>query len=760
MSRLSTYFLGILCAFCVFADVGTLASAQEMQEQPLHVKTGELFEVLGFSSTPQMTYTWVLEQDGTFLQATRNGLFQTRLTQPGNYALNVQAVDSQGTTVQRKFSVIVEERTPEDAEMPIGTTLVTTEPALDSQNRIIRQSNTDIFILVPAREDIGVFIADLDTQYDSNGDGFSDNDEDTAGSTFRSGLARLHVWVVNPVDSQDIRVTGITETEESVTQTLRVTSRAAVDGGTGENFFPPEVSSTASTSSSPTIPDGEFGTINARVEPNGAIAFSATLRDFTAEDPLLLHWDFGDTEQSLLSSPVHKYASPGTYTVHLTVRDLRSGEELAVLTNDIIVSGEAAASSSSIESNSSSSQDVTEPVENTDNSSIFGLLGKLILAFVVAGGIGALIAFGLSRIRRGKTLEQTFADAEKNLMNKNSQVVDLPPLQLADDPEDRSVIDVTPQEPAPTKKSMEPSLEQLQTEADKAPSWLKPGIERAEEMDYSVTTPVPAPLQTEAAPMPVVESTPPAEQPLPDWLQPQAAPTPEPTPAPAPIPEPEVIEAPEPQPEMTKTEVVAEPAAVEPEHAALTPKIEELQTQKEEAPSWLQAGLTQAEQAGISAATPIPATPEPTVPAEEVTPTPTASAPTPPAPQPAVAPTPVPGAPTKSADELAREERLREKRREKRKRYRDNKKKREGEEKALAGSGSSPASMPGQAPIAPAPEKPVPTSEPQTAATSEPTSSPILQAGEITEDEPVAYIRADSIEEQQNTDTQSQNGAS
>ena len=751
MRRLILSLFGTACALFCFTAVGKLVSAEELQAESLRIKTGEIFEILAFSSTPQMTYTWVIEQNGTFLQATRNGFFQTRLTQAGEYILNVEAVDSQGTIIRRTFPITVEERTPGDVEITPGTTLVTSEPSFDSQNRIIRQSDTDIFILAPSREDMNVLIADLNTNYDSNGDGFSDNDEDTTGTSFRTGMSRLHVWLVNPVTSQDMRITGIAQTEETVTQSLNVASRAAIDGGTGETFFPPDVSSEGSTSSmsSETIADGEFGKINASTETTGAIRFSVTLRDFTTEDPLLLHWDFGDTEQSLLSSPVHQYAIPGNYTVRLSVRDLRSGEELAVLSTELIVSGsEDSSSSNAEESSSSSSVDTTKPVENEDGSSTFGLLGKLILAFVIAGGVGGLIAFGFSRIRRGKTLEQTFAEAEKNLMGKTdaSQITDLPPLQLADEPEN-DVIDLTPEE-EPVRKTLEPSLEQLQTEPDKAPSWLKPGIERAEEMDYSVATPAPAVLQNAPQPIPpppVYAPSPEPEEPLPDWLS--AKPAPQSTPTPAPLPKPEVVKVPEPAPQIMETEVTEGPTP-EPVHAPLTPKVEELQTQKEEAPSWLKAGLTQAEEEGMSATTPVPAPlAEPVAPAEIPT-----------APVPVVSP----ATPAKSAAEAEREDHLREKRREKRKRYRDNKKKRETEEKATTAV-PTPVATPAAA-LEPVEAEPSPTTtEPASLVQplSEPEQGAILQAGEISEDEPVAYIRADSIEEQQqNTEPDSPKSAS
>ncbi len=64
------------------------------------------------------------------------------------------------------------------------------------------------------------------------------------------------------------------------------------------------------------------GELNAGFSANvtsGAAPLTVKFSQYSTGDPTTWEWDFGDEQTSSLSSPVHTYTSPGSYTVTLTV---------------------------------------------------------------------------------------------------------------------------------------------------------------------------------------------------------------------------------------------------------------------------------------------------------------------------------------------------------------------------------------------------------------------------------------------------------
>ena len=251
-------------------------------------------------------------------------------------------------------------------------------------------------------------------------------------------------------------------------------------------------------------------------------------------------------------------------------------------------------------------------------------------------------------------------------------------------PEPAPTPEPTPPEPTP------PAPEQAAPAApDAGPNWLTgdtagaPPTEPAAAPEPQVAPPPPEPTPAVPEPAPAAvapEPAPTADAAAPDWLSAGAQPapaTPEPTPpapepapaTPEPAPPAEAPVAPEPAP-VVETPAVPETPTAEPAPAETTeprapmaPSTEQLASDANNAPDWLQAGIEQAEAMGQTVETPLEEQPQPAAPAEpaaeEATEAPAANL---------------------SPEDAAREEALREKKRRKRQRYRENVKKRKADE--------------------------------------------------------------------------------
>src|SRR4051812_13785126 len=71
------------------------ALAQETTDAPvpqirLQVQTGNILEFLGENSSSDAAFSWVLSHNGTFVEAGRERIFRTRLTEDGNYTLDAE----------------------------------------------------------------------------------------------------------------------------------------------------------------------------------------------------------------------------------------------------------------------------------------------------------------------------------------------------------------------------------------------------------------------------------------------------------------------------------------------------------------------------------------------------------------------------------------------------------------------------------------------------------------------------------------------
>lgn len=701
-----------IAIFTVASSVLFTASvvvAQQSTDETIEIQAGDVFELLAYHPDPQASFAWVLMQDGNFLQAARSPFIQIRLTQPGVYVVLGEQTGGQGDPVRRLFSLIVHpvDSTQQEDQSSLPDSGLRISPVSDADGRVVLQPHQQIIAFHPIRDDLSSVHIDLDTGIDRNGDGDPTNDDDTAGTAFSRGTNALHIWQVFPQSVQQLRIASRTVDGEILSRAIAVLSADAA-----ESDFS---SSQPDLIEEPEIPeDTGDGEIRAQVLANGAVNFAAVISSVSPETPLLYQWDFGDSQQSLLQHPVHRFTGEGPYTIRLTVRDLETGEVVESLETEILLAGnvQPPESSSSAMSEASSEDSGGEP--SSSNGSLLGKITKMFLVFIAAGLVGGLIAFLFSKLRRGKTLQERFAEAEKNLVGKApaAEVVDIAPMALA--PQTEQEEEPTPQ---PKHDAMVPNVEKLQTDTKAAPSWLQQGIQKAAEENQTITAPPPVELAQEpVATAPVAAPTPPVTTPEPEpapmpALEVQPVSQPAPTTEEAPMPDwLKAAQSTPPAPPVAEPPpVVPAPAVTEPPPAAPIPKPESPE-------SSVSAPALQAEPASVPSPEPVQ------VPTPEIT--------APPAAEVAPAMTPV-SASEKSAEQLAREERQREKRREKRKRYRQNVKAREQSN----AHGPAEHVVPSESV-----EQDIPEVKKQTG---------IQQSGEISEDEPVAFIRADSIEEQQ-----------
>ena len=568
------------------------AQNQDSGSETVTLTVGDIFEILPSTDIQNPSYSWILTQDRTFVQAGRLQTFRYRFLQPGTYSLiaEIQSADM-ARTMSRTFTIIAKAH----AKGVVGnassvatntgsgalTGIVMTDPSMDANQRVILPANQKLIKLTPINQDIKPLDLDLDTTVDSDNDGKTADDIDNKGTFFQLYAEPLYVWLTLPVSTQKMAVTTVGTGSALHTQTIEVDGIAYAQQ---QNILVSPIH------------------IGAQQGNNGSYAFTAAFDASTAPTaPLLYHWSFGDGQESLIKDPTHTFASSGSYTVTLQVRNLIDGQDVAHDTKQIIIQNIAPSSAGGTTSSASSttSQSTGGNTGGISIISILSLVGVFILFVLI--GLGISILF--SKLRRGKSLDQTFADMEKNILPKDAANKNPPPLAIpaitvnatVKKDSQSSTSNATPEKAKEdlskreeNNASSRPAAATPRIDESAAPSWLKKGL------DMPITAKADAPTSPSSTPAP---ETPAAPKP---------APTPTPVPPPAPKP------APTPAP------------------AAPTAPV----------PSWLQT-------------TPAPAAPKPTPAATPLQPTSDAPAtpkpapiPAPPAPKPTPAPTPAPAAPT------------------------------------------------------------------------------------------------------------------
>ena len=680
-------------------------------DESVHIAAGSVFEIKAETDGQAALVSWVLTRERAFVEAGREQFFRVRLTQPGIYLLEAAAdFPDSGQRVRKNILLDVKQS---DGAGGDAAGSVRTAPA-NIGGIVALPEGMGIITLIPSpatEKPIGV---DADTSTDSSGDGENANDNDAGDALFSTEGNPLAFWFVFPRE-----------------RSMKIRSGAR------------EQSIAVQTGASPAVPVAT-GNIVARDVGGGDILFSYETGTFP--DNIVHQWNFGDGRQSMIRNPSHRYFVNGNYDVKVMVRDLQSGTLAGEAAMTVAVTSVPDATQTGAVLPDPGKPD---PKPETPGEPILGGMLPLLLRIAVVGllaiGLGALAMWIVSKILRRTRggLQKTLADVEAKLSTDGKKSGTAPAtLELRRPEAVPEVVEKPAAKPAPEETPVAaPAPTPPPTDfvdVNKAPAWLKQGLQ-AEKPEVTEPTPPPPP--------PVFEAPqPPAEQPV---TEPQAAPlTGVFSPEPAPVMPPAAPAAPEPVMSGELTPLPSEqdmlPPWMQNDGSALGPQPEPIvETPLPNAapvpapavtdtPAWLQPqtpATPAPEPARTPVPDPVPATPAP-IPAPMPEPIPAISqpepAPVPTTPEPSPAPTPIiptldPGpaaavippaqsftnnvppasvvtapvtppvaistpAPAtqtaqKTQDQLKREEAERERKRRKRQRYRENLKKRTDEEK-------------------------------------------------------------------------------
>lgn len=590
--------------------------------EQMQLTVGEILEILPTSDLQSPTYSWILTQDRTFIQAARTETFRYRFIQPGAYSLIAEIKSGdQSTSILRTFNINAKARNPGDVGMGMSSApampgsgntlmgLVKIDPPMDTNQRVVLPNGQQLLKLSPLNPDVKPLSLDLDTKRDTDNDGNPSNDVQNQATFFQLYAEPLYIWFASPLTTRTMAVTTVGADGNARVQNIETTT-ALFAQNNGMIVSPIHMTSTP----------GE----------NGSYSFTAMSLNGSTQSSFLYHWSFGDGEESLAMNPTHTYAANGTYTVTLQVKNLIDGQDAAKDQQQISVQNAGVAPVSAASSQSSNGGTVIA----SNNWSLLSILIGLGI-FLLCAILGLAGVFFLSKLRRGKSLDQTFADMEKTIVAKDDTTKTPPPLVIPAATVPAAAKQSAPvATPAPTKEdiskreenaaSSAPVAETARIDEKAAPSWLKKGLDTPPKPATppapaapAVNTPAPAPVPTPAipkpAPAPASAPKPATPAPAPAWLKqstpPVAASAPAPTPAPIPAP----VVAPKPTPTPAAPIVTTQPA-----------------------PTSVQAPAVP-----MPKPVPAPATPPVVAPTPQAVPTPAPVAPTP-APAPVVVPKPTP----------------------------------------------------------------------------------------------------------------------
>ncbi|MDO8468343.1 MAG: PKD domain-containing protein [Candidatus Peribacter sp.] len=725
-STLQRLGIGILLSLlCCIAPALAIEQDQPFLMESWTLAPGSVFEILAVPDASDRQIAWSLTKgDGSFVQADRGPLFRERFAEAGDFLLRGEVTAADQTPItQRTFAIHIVPGTPVPATGS-GESFIETNPPFDANG--IAVIGTDLqTILVRTQPGAVQSSIDVNGSVDANGDGDAANDNDSRGTFFEADGSALRLWFTDGMTQRTLTVRG-NGPGGPVTQTIRLYAGSAPVQTPEQNPIP-----------SPS------GLENVHIEDrgNGTFAFSVDASALSTEGrAILLYWDFGDGQQSMLDRPVHTYAQNGQYTIMLQARDLATTEEVLRITGLLPVENVKPAEQSSgaqVSSAVSSASSSAPAVASRFNlRSIATIGGGLLLAILV--GFAAVTLVG--KLVQRKLDQEPPAPPKGRPTKKSPPSAGFPSLDQAaplsvttDAAPPMPVIDVSPAphveeepetptaEPLPAKEAIETGpakLSELTFQEEEAPSWLKQGHDEAEKRGQTVSTALPAPE------VPKQEVETPAKpagrenRPLPPWLEPAA---------------PDIVETPVPPPA---------PVTPPPAPAPVAPPAPPSASAPEPAPVMAPAPA------------PVPVTPPP---APVTPPPPAAPSAPPPAPvQKTAAATPLP--PTEEKKELSEAER--ERRRKKRARYRANKKSREdAAEQTETPQAPSPAVEPKPAPPKPAESARVKKTEPAPPPLPEPLpAKKASSSAKATEDKPedreetdapIAIIRADNISQDQ-----------
>lgn len=557
------YFWRFICITCLITSQSMLpVYAEEMMHgaaptEEISLRVGDIFEILPIHSIQNPTFTWILTQDRTFLEASRAPSFRKRLIQPGSYSLYAEIASQDGSqrftrTIALQYAAREPGQTYTNTTATTEQTLVTTEPASTTNGKVAMAKGKQLLLLQPVNPNIVPLAIDLDTNKDADGDGKADNDIQSSETFFHTDATPLYVWITNePLTTHSISVTAAMP-DGARTQKIEILNED-IARAQGAIQSPIRIETKATSERTYTFTP---------VFENPA----------AAEGQLLYQWQFGDGQQSLLTKPEHTYAENGTYSVSLLVRNLRDGSEVASTATSLKVDPSVAQASST------SSEDTTTP-SSPSGTSNFSLGSILMMAGLFLGsvilGVGIIMLLGLLR-KKKITLADTIESIEQTVIKTPGEatapLVIAPPVKIAESKRMEPPAEIAEREKAQVVERPAPAPV---VQKENTPAWLTPTTPKVTPAPSTPVTPVP-PVPTPAAP-----AVPPMPKPTPVVKPATPAPTPTvpPVPKPAPVAPTTVVPPPSkpapvvpPAPASEKTTPVV-PPAVQPVPTPATPVV-------------------------------------------------------------------------------------------------------------------------------------------------------------------------------------------
>lgn len=689
LPRRTTGLLLFILLAGMFASLARV-HAQSVNSRPataqLQLAAGDVLELFAMNADPAAGEDWVLTRAGEFVEAGRERIFRTRLTQEGPYLLDAQVRRPDRLWRMQMELTVLPPRGNEFTESPSGRAeqIVTTNPPI-AGSAVHIPSESPVLSLTPAPGLTGSIAVDLDPGIDTDGDGDPRNDNDLADTLFSTEHNTIHLWFTEPGEVKALRLSTFTDDGTLLTQDIALAGGAAA------------------------VPAGAVTTTEGA---GGVVRFSFGAVGTIDPATVVYSWDFGDGTQSLVEEPAHQYTTNGTYDIAVTVRDLATARVLAQGGTTVTVTtatGTAGASSAAASS-------VAAAPSGSGVGSFLWTLFKIAIVLLVCIALGAAgVRLAMRFLHREGRLQKALEQAEGKLLKTDAGSAATPEIAPA---------------------TMRLKRPETTTERPTAPA------EIIDQAPVSTTTQSPPPPPAMTEPLPPTppplpppataptETSPPMEAPTPSWLQ---------TPATPPPPLPSDTAPPETPPGAPATPASGQPVLSEDDLLPTWLRDEEVKEVKDvgevgevaEAPAPTMPDPSPPPSPAPTPSTVVPA-PEPPPPPMEMTPQQPSSAMTP-VPEPTMtAPASAPASPattstTVSPDDQARLERERDRKRRKRQRYRENLKKRNAAEqttKILEGASetgqggsplpsSSPTPVPQDIPPAETPIAPTPVPEPE-----------------------------------------------
>ena len=511
----------------------------------LRVNAGDTIEIGTDSKGKKPEFSWILTKDRKFQNAQRSRFFQTRFAQAGTYILDVSVQDpAGGANDYRAFTINVADQPSNSPQLvasnlettPLQAVLQSTSPIVDG--KIYVPTDGGLIKIDPSLSagKISSYDIDIDSTVDSNGDGNPTNDRDTADSLSSKTGSPIYLYVV-PKPEQRV----ITLTVSSLTNPTPSMASLEIAYGTA-----PASSTQSSSSVAVGVIQNPGSPITIQKSGNRVRLEAHLDASSTATKELLYEWDFGDRAKSLLTSPTHTYATDGTYTITLTVRDISTGAVIVTDVTSISIEGSPASSSTSststiatsVDSSTSSSAKNSEGESSGSFGAILWVGSIMFVIFLLFLGLVGIIIFVKSRFT-GK-LQDTLEKMEKTIVQPDDKqrIVEtkVEPMKLKKDDEQKdakkeAIIDQEKSRQEMKNASLRTNETPVNT-AGPVPSWLakspstppapSPAPNKpmnATDTKPLATAPVPAPVPTSVTqPSPPAPSTAPA----PSWLKPSA----------------------------------------------------------------------------------------------------------------------------------------------------------------------------------------------------------------------------------------------